>query len=106
MGQSTLIANDVQYVSFYIKEKDETTGSITVYDLSSASSIVFTMIDYRTGVTTLELTMSTVPSPSCTLGFCRVFCTIPAVGTYSTRVKVYDAGEGLTWKGPVITVDT
>lgn len=105
MTQYTLIANDILYISFYLKEKDPSTGSITPYDLSSANSIVVRIRQYRTSTNTLELAMSTIATPAASLGFCRVLATVPSAGTYSSEVQVYDAGEAITWRGPVYIVD-
>jgi hypothetical protein len=104
MDQYTLVAGDVQYLSFYLKEKDPTTGSITAYDLSSASSIWFRMREYNTTINTLSLQMSTVSSPSCTLGFCRVLATIPSEGNYSSEIEVYESTQRITWKGPTYQI--
>ena len=105
MDQFTLVANEILYLAFYLKEKDPTTGSITPYDLSSANSIVFALREYNSTINTLTLTMSTVSSPSCTLGYCRVLGTIPDANNYYSQIHVYTSTEKLTWEGPAYIVE-
>ena len=105
MDQFTLVANEILYLAFYLKEKDPTTGSITPYDLSSANSIVLALREYNSTINTLTLTMSTVSSPSCTLGYCRVLATIPGANNYYSQIHVYATTEKLTWEGPTYTVE-
>ena len=103
--QDTLKTGEVLYLEFYLQEKDPTSGSITGYDLSSSSSIVFSMREYNSTINTLTLTMSTVTSPSCTIGFCKVLATIPAVNEYYSQICVYMPLEKLVWNGPVYKVE-
>ena len=105
MDQFTLVANEILYLAFYLKEKDPTTGSITPYDLSSANSIVFALREYNSTINILTLTMSTVSSPSCTLGYCRVLATIPAANNYYSQIHVYTSTATLTWDGPQYIVE-
>jgi hypothetical protein len=104
MDQYTLVSGDVYYLSFYLKERDPTTGSVTPYDLSTANSIWFRMREYGQSTNTISVQMSTVSSPSCTLGFCRVLATIPSAGKYYSEVEVYEGTENKTWKGPVYII--
>ena len=105
MDQFTLVANEILYLAYYLKEKDPTSGSITPYDLSSANSIVFALREYNSTINTLTLTMSTVSSPSCTLGYCRVLATIPDDSNYYSQIHVYTSAEKLTWDGPMYVVE-
>ena len=105
MDQFTLVANEILYLAYYLKEKDPTSGSITPYDLSSANSIVFALREYNSTINTLTLTMSTVSSPSCTLGYCRVLATIPDANNYYSQIHVYTSTEKLTWDGPQYIVE-
>ena len=101
-SEITLNAGDIQYLPFYLKEKDETTGSITYYDITLASSIQFRMRKYNATANTLDVAMSIVTG---TLGYCRCLATIPAVGKYYSEIEVYGTTEHLTWKGPVMIIE-
>ena len=96
-----LIENDVHYISFVLKEKDLTTGAISVYDLSNVSQINFYMRQYGSTVNTIEATCEVVTA---TLGLCRVRVTVPTEGTYSSQIEVIESGQTITWKGPIINV--
>jgi len=104
MSQYTLISGDIQYISFYLKEEDPTSGSITAYDLTTQNSIWFRMRSYGDITNTLSLAMSTVSTPNATLGYCRVLATIPSRGTYSSEVEVFESTEHITWEGPVYII--
>lgn len=102
MAQYNLVKGDVQYFAFYLKEKDPTSGSITSYDLTTASSIVFSLKKYNASSNTIDVTM-TVITP--TLGYCRVLGTVPiALGAYSSQVEVFETLQRLTWIGPEYNV--
>jgi hypothetical protein len=105
MSQYTLVANDVLYIAFYLKEEDPIYGSITPYDLSSASSIYFRLREYNSSTNALNALMNTLPSPSNTLGYCRVMVTVPSSGTYTSETEVYVNNLHTTWKGPVYIVE-
>lgn len=99
----TLYLNDVHYLSFYLKEKDSTTGSITAYDLTSASSVVLTVRKYGTTInsSTISLTFSSAP----TTGYCTGLSTINwGNGKYYSQVEVFSGLEKITWEGPVYIV--
>jgi len=99
--RETIKAGDIQYLAFYLKERDRTTGSITAYNLASASTITFRMKLYGSTVNALTITMSTVSSPSNTLGYCRGLATIPTVlGNYTSEIEVSISPEVKTWEGP------
>ena len=105
MDQYTLVANDILYLAYYLKEKDPTTGSITAYDLSSSNSIWFRMRRYNETINSVSGTMSTLTSPANSLGFCRILATIPStIGNYYSEVEVYEATERITWKGPTYQI--
>ena len=106
MTQYTLVSADVLYIAFYLKEEDPTTGSITAYDLSTASSIVFSMRNYNASTNTISGTMETINITGSlnTDGFIRKLCTIPSVGTFRSEVEVFSGAEKVTWKGPIYLV--
>ena len=104
MSQYTLIAGDVQYLSYYLKEKDPTSGSITYFNLTTQDSIWFRMRKYGESTNTLSLAMGTVSSPHATLGYCRVLVTVPVAGTYSSEIEVYETTERLTWPGNIYVI--
>jgi hypothetical protein len=97
----TLVAGDVHYLSFYLKDKDVTTNSITYTNLSDTSSIVLRMRKYGASTNCIEVNCYTVTTPSNTLGFCRALVTIPAEsGEYYSEIEVfYGDGQHATWKG-------
>ena len=101
MSAISVTEGDVLYLSFYLKDKDPVTGSITYHDISGASSIVFRMRKYYSSSNTIETTMEVVTG---TLGYCRVLVTIPTEGTFSSEVEVFEAGQNITWEGPVYVV--
>jgi len=99
MTKYTLTTNDVKYIEVYIKDKSEITGSITPHDLSGADSIVFRMRLYGSTANAIEVSMETVATPSCTLGFCRALVTIPAIGNYVSEYEVFEGINHDTWEG-------
>lgn len=101
MTEHTLVENDVQYVSFYLQEKDAITGSITYFDLSDVDSLVFRMKRYGADSPAIEETMEVVTA---TLGYCRVKVTIPASGKYYSEVEVRIGGQTITWVGDIYHV--
>jgi len=101
LDQYTLVSGDVQYLSFYLKEKDPTTGSISAYDLSSASTITFRMRRYGTTINTIEENMSIVDASS---GYCRILVTVPTSGRYFSEVEVQESLQNITWTGPLYIV--
>jgi len=101
MNAIDVFEGDVLYLTFYLKEKDLTTGSITYYDISGANSIVFRMRKYGETVNTISSTMEIVTG---SLGHCRVLTTIPSSGTYSSEIEVYEGSQHITWQGPVYNV--
>lgn len=99
----TLYQNDVHYLSFYLKEKDPTTGSVSAYDLSSASSVVLTIRKY--GSTLNSSTISLTFSSSPTTGYCRGLSTISwGTGKYYSQVEVFEGLQKITWSGPTYIV--
>jgi hypothetical protein len=97
MNQFTLIAGDIQYLSFYLKEEDNMSGSITYADITLASSIVLRLRKYGESTNTV---MGTCEILDGTLGKCRMLVTIPTItGDYQSEVEVFIGGERLTWKG-------
>uniref|UniRef100_A0A6M3XLX3 Uncharacterized protein n=1 Tax=viral metagenome TaxID=1070528 RepID=A0A6M3XLX3_9ZZZZ len=104
MNEHTVTTNDIEYISVFLKEKDRTTGSITPYDLSIASSIVFRMRQYGETINTISVVMNTISSPANTLGFCRCLATFPAVGTYSSEIEVSEGVQRITWTGDIFIV--
>jgi len=97
----TLVANDVLYLSFYLQEKDNLTGSITYYDLSTANSIVFRMRKYGSSTNAISEPMEIVTA---TLGYCRVKVTVPTAGTYYSEIEVFETSQNITWTGPIYYV--
>lgn len=98
MAETTLVANDVLYLSFYLKEEDATTGSITAYNLSGANNIIFRMREVNATINTINAAMETIASPSATLGYCRVLVTIPSAGTYNAEIEIYEVLNNVTFK--------
>jgi len=101
MSQITLVENDIQYLGFYLKEQDKITGSITPYDLSNASSIVFRMRKYGETANAIETTCEIVEASK---GYCRALVTIPPPGTYYSEVEVYESAQHITWIAPIYVV--
>ena len=101
MSEHTLVESDVHYLSFYLMEKDQITGSISYYDLSNVTSLVFRMKKYGSSTAALEATMEV---SNATLGYCRVLATIPSHGDYYTEIEVRESSQRLTWIGPVFHV--
>jgi len=101
MSAIEVYEGDVLYLSFFLKEKDLTTGSITYHDISGASSIVFRMRKYDTSTNTISTTMEIVTG---TLGYCRCLVTIPSSGTYNSEIEVYEGSQHITWEGPIYNV--
>jgi hypothetical protein len=102
MTECTLVANDILYMSYYLKEENPITGSITPYTLVTATSIILRMRQYNSTINTINVTMSTLATPSNTLGYCRALVTIPTAGTYTAEVEVYEALERITFPCQII----
>jgi len=101
MSECTLVENDVQYLSFYLMDKDRVTGSISYHDLSNVEGIVFRMKKYGATSYTISASMEVV---NATLGYCRVKVTIPASGKYYSEIEVREDGQTITWIGNVYHV--
>ena len=99
MTQYTIVEGDIQYLGFYLKDKDPVTGTITAHTLATANSIIFKMWAYGDTIATITTLMSTVATPANTTGYCRVLVTIPAEGDYYSKITVYDGSEKITWLG-------
>ena len=99
--QYTLTANDIEYLYFYLKEKDPTTGSISYYNLKGANSVVFRMRRYGSSSNTIETTVEVVTG---TLGYCRCLVTVPPSGTFSSEIEVFNDPLKLTWEGPTYVI--
>ncbi|RLF22429.1 MAG: hypothetical protein DRN15_09060 [Thermoprotei archaeon] len=82
-------------------EKDGITGSLTYYDLSDISGIVFRMKKYGASSPTIEANMEVV---SASLGYCRVKVTIPTSGKYYSEIEVRESGQTITWIGDIYHV--
>ncbi|MEM2260855.1 MAG: hypothetical protein QXK24_00240 [Ignisphaera sp.] len=101
MNERTLTEGDILYFGFYLKDKDETTGSITYHDLSLANSVVFRMRKYGETANAIEVNMQVIEP---TKGFCRVLVTVPPSGIYLSEVEVFETEQNITWEGPVFIV--
>jgi len=101
MSQIDVYEGDITYISFYLKDENPITGSITYHDITTANSIVFRMRKYGDTINTIEEEMDIVTG---TLGYCRVLVTIPPSGTYSSEVEVFETSGHITWTGPVFNV--
>jgi hypothetical protein len=101
MYEITLVENDVQYLAFYLKEKDPISGSISPYNLSNASSIVFRMRKYGETANAIETMCEIVDAAK---GYCRALVTIPPAGTYCSEVEVFESSQRITWIGPIYIV--
>ena len=107
--RNTVTTGDIDYVAFFLKEKDKPTGSLTYYDLTGMSSIVFRMRAIGASTNAISATMSTVAGDatlSNTLGYCRVKVTFPTAGEYVSEVEVFITGGNKTWKGPYYVIET
>jgi hypothetical protein len=101
MVEITLVENDIQYLAFYLKVKDPVSGSITPYDLSDVSAIVFRMRKYGETANAIETTCEIVDASK---GYCRALVTIPPAGTYYSEVEVFELMQHITWIGPTYIV--
>jgi len=98
MSSRTLVSGDIVYLSFYLKEEDPLTGSISCYDITSAQTINFRLRKYGELTNTIESTCEVVIG---TLGFCRVKVTVPIVSyptAYEGEIEVIEPGQITTWK--------
>lgn len=102
LSSRTLVAGDIQYLTFYLYQRDPITLEVTPYDLSNASSINFYLRKYGSTIDVLSLPCEVV---SGTLGICRVLATIPLEeGSYYGRIKVYEGPQEITWTDIFIEV--
>jgi len=86
--------NDIVYLTFYLKDKDPITGSISPHNLSSALTISFYLRAYDANVNTIETTCEVVNASQ---GICRTRVTIPAHGDYYGEVEVIEPKTRITW---------
>jgi len=94
----TLVSGDIVYLSFYLKEKDPLSGSISYYDITDAQTINLRLRKYGETVNAIETTCEVITG---TLGYCRAKVTVPVVSsptTYEGEVEVIEAGQITTWK--------
>ena len=97
MTKYTLTQSDILYLSFYLKDEDPISGSITAYDLSEAKTINFYMRKYGATTNTIATTCEIVTA---TLGICRAKVTVPVEGEYYGEVEVIEADQRVTF-GPI-----
>jgi len=100
MTKYTLTESDILYLTFYLKDKDGITGSITPHDLSNAQTINFYMRKQGASTNTISNTCEIVTD---SLGICRVKVTVPVNGDYVGEVEIIEAGQRITF-GPVYFV--
>jgi len=94
----TLVAGDIVYLAYYLKEKDLITGSISYFDITNADTITLRIREYGLSSNTIETTCQIVTG---TLGYCRAKVTVPIVSTptyYQGEVEVVSSGQITTWK--------
>jgi len=96
-----LIEGDVQYLAFYLTEKDMITGSLGYYDLSNVSSIVFRMRRYGETANAIETACEIVDASK---GYCRALVTVPPAGYYYSEVEVFESGQHITWIAPTYII--
>lgn len=103
MVSHTVAAGDSDYVTFYLKDKNPTTGSITFHDLSSANSVNFYLRKY--GEPT-NYALSPMAIVTASLGYVRCLVNFPAtLGTYYSQIRIFDGLSTITWKGPVYEIE-
>jgi len=97
MIERTLVAGDIQYLEFILKDVDLVTGSVSVHNLSYADTITFRLRKYGETINTIEANCEVV---SASEGKCRVLVTIPTeIGSYHGEVEVVEGQNVITWKG-------
>jgi len=86
--------NDIVNLTFYLRDKDPITGSISPHNLSCALTISFYLRAYDANVNTIETKCEVV---NANLGICRTRVTIPAHGDYYGEVEVIEPETKITW---------
>jgi hypothetical protein len=98
--KQTLVALDIEYLSFYLKDKDTIAATTLPTDISSANSIVLRLRLEGEATNSVNVPCSIVTG---TLGYCKAMVTIPAVTDNTncqSEVEVFFSnGEIITWIG-------
>lgn len=96
----TLVAGDIQYLSYYLRNVNKINGSITYQDLTNSDTITFRLRKFGETVNAIDVVASIVDS---TIGYTRALVTIPTVSEgadYYSEVEVkFTDGQILTWIG-------
>jgi hypothetical protein len=98
---SELIQDDIQYLEFYLYDKNPLSGATVPHTLSNINSINFYMYSYDSDTAIIATTCSV---ENATLGYCKAFVTIPVAGRYEAEVEVFEGNQRLTWNKIYYTV--